>query len=319
MITNLRQLDLNLLLVFDALMQEQNLSRAAVRLNLSQSTVSNALARLRKQLGEPLFQRTARGMLPTPQAHALYGPVRQALNLLRIGLGPQEEVDIASELIFRVSMNDYAQALFLPNVLAHLHAVAPRLILSVQLDDADTLVRRLRTGELDLAIDYLHFDNSELRYESLREEELVVIANTQHADIKGRLSLEQYQNAYHVSVHPRAGRGSPLEIVLGSAKVQRKIQLFMPHYLAIPAVVARSQLLGTIPRPLAEHFAQQYDLQVFPLPLTMPPVQVSLIWHEQQNTSAGLKWLRKQIRSSAVPTHHPTEPDLVSDVRPSVP
>ncbi len=86
MITNLRQIDLNLLLIFDALMQEQNLSRAAVRLHLSQSTVSNALARLREQLGEPLFQRTSRGMVPTPHAHTLYGPVRQALHLLRIGL-----------------------------------------------------------------------------------------------------------------------------------------------------------------------------------------------------------------------------------------
>ena len=113
MITNLRQLDLNLLLVFDALMQEQNLSRAAVRLHLSQSTVSNALARLRKQLGEPLFQRTARGMLPTPQAQVLYGPVREALHVLRTGLAPQAEIDSNSELTFRVSMNDYAQAVFL--------------------------------------------------------------------------------------------------------------------------------------------------------------------------------------------------------------
>jgi DNA-binding transcriptional LysR family regulator len=110
MITNLRQLDLNLLLVFDALMQEQNLSRAALRLHMSQPTVSNALGRLRQQIGEPLFQRTARGMLPTAQAHLLYGPIRQAIEILRVGLGPQDAFDTSADVSFRVSMNDYTSA-----------------------------------------------------------------------------------------------------------------------------------------------------------------------------------------------------------------
>lgn len=298
MISNLRQLDLNLLLVFDALMQEQNLSRAAVRLHLSQSTVSNALARLREQLGEPLFQRTSRGMVPTPQAQVLYGPVRQALHLLRIGLGPQEAVDVDSELMFRVSMNDYAQAVYLPGVLTKLHATAPRLVLSVQPDDADTLVKRLKTGELDLAVDYLHLNDDDLHYQPLCEEELAVIACSNHPEIRGRLTMAQFQDLHHVSVHPRGGRGSPLEIVLGSAKVQRKVQLLVPHYLAIPSVVACSHLLGTVPRRLAEHFARQYSLQIFPLPITMAPVQVNLIWHRQQDVAVGLKWLREQLASA---------------------
>jgi len=295
MITNLRQLDLNLLLIFDALMQEQNLSQAALRLNLSQSTVSNALARLRQQLGEPLFQRTARGLVPTPQAHTLYGPVRQALHLLRVGLGPQERIDLETDLTFRISMNDYAQAIFLPGMLTRLRALAPQLLLSVQLDEADTLAKRLKTGELDLAIDYLHFDDDDLRYQPLIEEELTVIARVDHPACNDRLTLSLYQQCHHVSVLPRAGRGSPLEIVLGSAKVQRKVQLYLPQYLAIPTIVAQSDLLGTVPRRLAEHFAQQYSLQVFPLPLEIPPIQVSLIWHRQQDVAVGLKWLREQI------------------------
>jgi DNA-binding transcriptional LysR family regulator len=295
MITNLRQLDLNLLLVFDALMQEQNLSRAALRLHLSQSTVSNALARLRQQLGEPLFQRTARGMVPTPHAHSLYTPVRQALHLLRIGLGPQEAIDLQAEQTFRLSMNDYAQALFLPGLLARIHALAPRVVLSVQSDDADTLLQRLKTGELDLAIDYLHFDDEDLRYQPLREQDLVVIARHDHPACREGLSLAQYQDSQHVSVHSRAGRGSPLEIVLGSAKLRRKVQLYVSHYLAIPAIVAQSDLLGTVPRQLAEHFARQYALQIFPLPLQMPAVQVSLIWHQQQDRAVGLRWLKEQV------------------------
>ena len=304
MISNLRQLDLNLLLVFDALMQEQNLSQAAERLHLSQSTVSNALARLRQQLGEPLFQRTARGMVPTPQAHTLYGPVRQALQLLRTGLGPQESIDLEADLSFRVSMNDYGQAVFLPQMLARMQRLAPHLVLSVQPDDADTLVKRLKTGELDLAIDYLPLNDADLRYQPLLEEELAVIARTDHPACKAELTLAQFQECQHIALPQRAGRGSPLEIVLGSAKLRRKIPLYVPNYLSIPALVAQTDMLGTVPRRLAEHFAKQYSLQIFPLPVAMPPIQVSLIWHKQQDVSVGLKWLREQITAFVNDAYH---------------
>ncbi len=297
MITNLRHLDLNLLLVFDALMQEQNLSQAALKLNLSQSTVSNALARLREQLGEPLFQRTARGMVPTPQAHRLYGPVREALQLLRIGLGPQQQIDLSAELSFRVTMNDYAQAVFLPGLLKRFQSLAPQLVLAIQPDDADTLAKRLKSGELDVAIDYLNFNDDDLRYQPLIEETLAVIARGDHPDCQGQLTWTHYHDGEHVSLLQRAGRGSPLEIVLGSAKLRRKIGVYVPNYLAIPAIVAQTNMLGTVPQRLANHFAQQYGLQIFPVPLDIPPIQVSLIWHKQQDASIGLTWLREQMIS----------------------
>ena len=139
MITNLRQLDLNLLLVFDALMQEGNLTRAAQRLHLSQSTVSNALARLRHQLGEELFQRTARGMTPTARALALYPPVRQALQMLQAGLGPAEPFDARAPHVFSLSLNDYAQAALLPE---HHRAVAAGAA-SAALPPADDPLGRL--------------------------------------------------------------------------------------------------------------------------------------------------------------------------------
>lgn len=295
MISNLRQMDLNLLLVFDALMQEGNLSRAAVRLHMSQPAVSNALARLRQQLGEPLFQRTARGMVPTLQAQALHGTVRQALHLLQIGLGPQDDFDTQAEHVFKLSMNDYAQAGVLPVLMAHLKAVAPHVVLSVQDDDAESLPKRLATGVLDLAIDYLHFDSPDLCYQPLLKERLVVIGRAGHPAFEGGLTLAGYQDSHHVSLLSRAGRGSPLEIVLGSAKVRRQVSLYVPNFLAIPAIVAQSDLLGSVPSRLAESFAQMYGLQIAPFPMTMPSVQVSLIWHRQQALVPGLRWLREQI------------------------
>lgn len=292
---NLRCIDLNLLLVFDALMQEQNLSRAATRLHMSQPAVSNALARLRSQLGEPLFKRTARGMSPTAHAQVLYGPVRQALNLLQLGLGAQEVFDPHVEHNFRLSMNDYAQSMLLPALLERLKVEAPQVTLEVQDDDAQSLMARLATGDLDLAIDYLYFDSPDLCYQPFMEEELVVIGRAGHPAFAGGLSLDDYQQSQHVLILPRAGRGSPLEIVLGSAKIRRQAKLQVPHYLTIPPIVARSDLLGTVPRRLATHFAALHDVQLAPLPMEIPPVQVSLIWHRQQELAPGLRWLREHL------------------------
>ena len=295
MITNLRQLDLNLLLVFDALMQEGNLTRAAQRLHLSQSTVSNALARLRQQLGEELFQRTARGMTPTARAQALYPPVRQALRLLQTGLGPAEPFDTQKPHIFNLSLNDYAQAALLPMLQAHLAHVAPQVELVAHSDDADNLLSHLESSTLDVAIDYLHFDSSDLHYAPLREEALVVIGRQDHPAFVGGLSLTDYQQARHVIVTPRAGRGSPLEIVLGSAKVRRQAALHLPNYLPIPAIVAQTDLLGTVPVRLAEAFAPMFDLSVAALPFAMPAVQISLIWHRQQQHDPANLWFRQQL------------------------
>ncbi|NTZ85299.1 LysR family transcriptional regulator [Burkholderia metallica] len=295
MITNLRQLDLNLLLVFDALMQEHNLSRAAERLHLSQPAVSNALQRLRQQLGETLFTRTARGMTPTAEAQLLYGPVRQALHLLQIGLGPQADFDLQAEHTFHLSMNDYAHVRVLPFLLERVRRRAPQVVLSVQSDEAESIPKRLTSGVLDLAIDYLNFESDELCYQPLQEEQLVVIGRAGHPALVQGLTLAAYQDSQHVSVLSRGGRGSPLEIVLGSAKVRRQVQLYVPHYLTIPALVAKSDLLGTVPLRLAEMFVDVYSLQIAPLPLALPPIQVSMIWHKRQNAMAGLRWLREQI------------------------
>ena len=293
---NLQRLDLNLLRVFDALMQEQNLSRAAVRLSLSQPAVSNALARLRRHLDEPLFIRTARGMQPTSRAQSLHIAVRQALHLLQQGLDPCAEFDpLAADQLFTLSMNDYAQARLLPALSQRLQHVAPRIRLAVRSDSADSLAAWLSAGMLDLAVDYLYFDNPDLCYQPLLEEQLVVIGRAGHPAFEPQLDLAAYQGSRHVAIPDRGGRGSPLEIVLGSARVQRQVQLFVPNYLSIPLIVAQSDLLGTVPRHLAEHFARLLPIRIASLSQLASPVQVSLIWHRQQQQAPGLQWLRGEI------------------------
>ncbi|WP_258537843.1 LysR substrate-binding domain-containing protein, partial [Pseudomonas sp. GW460-12-10-14-TSB1] len=153
----------------------------------------------------------------------------------------------------------------------------------------------LTTGLLDLAVDYLYFDDPDLCYQPLLEEQLVVIGRIDHPAFEPQLSLKAYEQSQHVAIPDRGGRGSPLEIVLGSAKVQRHVQLFVPHYLSIPLIVAQSDLLGTVPRRLAEHFCALMPIRIAELPLVAPPVQVSLIWHRQQERVPGHRWLREEI------------------------
>lgn len=145
------------------------------------------------------------------------------------------------------------------------------------------------------AFDYLYFDEPELAYRPVGEERLVVIGRQGHPAFRGGLDRAAYEAAQHVSILPRVGRGSPLEIVLGSARVQRQVQLLVPHYLTIPAIVASTELLGTVPRRLAERFAGSHGLQLADVPFEMAPVQVNLIWHRQQEATPGLQWLREQI------------------------
>lgn len=298
MIRNLQHLDLNLLLVFDALMQEQNLSRAALRLHRSQPAVSNALARLREQLGQPLFIRTARGLRPTPQALTLHVPVRQALGILQRGLGADSQIDHASEQCFQLSMNDVAQASLLPALSAAFAAQAPRWTLRVHNDDAARLARQLSEGELDLAIDYLHLDDPQLCYQPLLEESMWVIGRAGHPAFADGLSLAAYQAAQHVSILPRDGRGSPLEIVLGSARVRRQVQLLLPNYLPLPGIVSSTELLATVPGSLLDSLPADLPLSVAQLPVPMPAVQVSMIWHRSQELSPSMRWLREQVRAA---------------------
>ncbi|WP_374354756.1 LysR family transcriptional regulator [Chitinimonas sp.] len=293
----LHQLDMNLLRVFDALVQEGNLTRAAQRLHMSQPAVSNALARLRQQLGEPLFVRTARGLTPTAAALALHRPVRAALQLLQDALAPPPAFDPAGAAQrFSIAMNDYAQYALLPSLVARMRGLAPGVTLHICPDTIDDLPTQLAAGSLDLAIDYLHFDSAELSYAPLLEEELVVIARHGHASlVDDRISLSSYASAEHVTFPNRAGRGSPLEIVLGSAKLRRRSGLCVPSYMCIPAVVAASDLLGTVPRRLAQHFVERLPIAIAPLPLAMPPLQVSLIWQRGRDGDMALQWLRQQI------------------------
>lgn len=302
---NLRSLDLNLLTVFDALMREQHLTRAADRLNMSQPAVSNALSRLRVQLRDPLFVRTSKGMLPTAKATQLYGSVRQALEVLQQALSEKFEFDPrASRRKFALSMNDYGEQMFLPLLMMAMRSQAPGLQFAIELETGESLRQRLQQGTLDVAFDYMQINGPEFMHEAVGEEELVVVASAQHPELSDELSLEQYLALPHVTLKTRDRIGTPLEIVLGRRRLNRNTVVEVPHLLTMPAIVATTDMLCTIPRRLAEAQAAVLPLCIYSLPLECPAIPVYMIWHASFEKDGGHCWLRESLQKMSSVFRH---------------
>lgn len=298
---NLQTIDLNLLLVFEALMSERHVTRAAKRLGLSQPAMSNALTRLRRTFDDPLFLRTTAGMSPTPLAQSLSGPVSAALAQLRAALEEKREFDpAASEQVFHLLANDYAEIILLPGLLQALGERSSRVRLRFhrprnlfEPPSASAL-----TDSFDLAIgfyaDTLTLDSS-IRAEKLWEEKNVCIARERHPTIRGKVSLRQYAEASHVAVFYKDEGQGVIDTLLSQKGYSRQTALQVPHFASVPFAVASTELIATIPERLANAFQKQLRLQVLPVPLNLPPFRMALLWHERFHTDPAHQWLRSLI------------------------
>lgn len=294
---NLQAIDLNLLLVFEALMDERNVTRAARRVGLSQPAMSNALGRLRRTFNDPLLARTPDGMRPTPLAQSLIGPVRAALGQLRGALEERPAFDpAASQRKFHILANDYVELTLLAPLMNELryqaegvglHIYRPRSLF--QPPSATTLA-----DAFDLALgffpDALTLENG-IRSELLWEERNVCIARADHPLIHGELSLAQYAAAQHVAVFYKSPGPGLIDALLEQQGLTRRQTMLVPHFTTVPFIVAASDLIATIPERLARQFAQ-LKLQVLPAPLNIPPFRLTALWHERFDGDAAHTWLR---------------------------
>jgi len=295
---NLRSLDLNLLTVFDALMQEQHLSRAAANLNMSQPAVSNALARMRVQFKDPLFVRTAQGMLPTAKAEQLYPPVRQALEGIKSAFDAKLGFEpVSAQRQFRLSMNDYGEQIFMPELMPQIRAQAPHLSFSIELETGEVLRHRLQQGTLDLAFDYITINDGDFVHEQVGTEALAVVSSLDNPWITDGLSLQDYLKAPHLTLKNRDRIGTPLEIVLGKKRLNRRTVLEVPHMLAMPAIVSSTDLVCTIPKRLARAQSRLWPLKIVDLPFYIPDIPVYMIWHKSYAEDLGHRWLRNQVKA----------------------
>lgn len=302
---NLQTIDLNLLVAFEALMEERNVTRAARRVGLSQPAMSNALARLRRTFGDPLLVRMPVGMAPTPAAQALIGPIRASLAHLRAVLEDRPAFDPASsDRTFHLLANDYAEIALLGRVVRAIREVSHGVTLRVHrpLNVFQAPSAAALSASLDFAVgffpDVLSLERG-IRSNVLWEEDNMCIASANHPSIRGKLSIRQYASAPHAAVFYKSEGPGVIDNLLAQKGLSRRSVLYVPHFASVPFIVASTDLIATVPTRLAERFSRQLKLQMLPVPFAMPPFRLALLWHERFQPDPAHEWLRRLIGDAA--------------------
>lgn len=295
-------LDLNLLLLFQRLHETKSVSRAAEGLGLTQPAASNALARLRRALGDPLFVPTPSGMLPTPRAQQLAAPVAEALALLQGALAPRHRfAPAATAREFRVGMSDIGEIYFLPRLMERLAAEAPGVTLSTVRDTAVDLKPALVQGEIDLAIGLLPQLRGGFHQRELFAQRYVCLLRRGHPLLGGgrrRLTLEAFAGAEHLGVLAAGTGHSKIDALLERSGIRRNVRLTVPHFVAIGHILAVTDLIATVPERLAQRLAEPFDLVVTEHPARLPQAPIKVFWHARMHHDAGNAWLRQLIAAT---------------------
>lgn len=291
-----KDIDLNLLVVFREVLQDRQISSVARKLGLSQPAVSNALARLRRSLGDELFVRTAAGMQPTPLAEQLAEPLTLALAHITQALNRQESFDPASSRRrFTIAMTDVGELYFMPILAAQLHQLAPQLQLSTVRASGIDLKTEMESGRVDLAIGA--FDNlSDAWYQRrLFQQNYVCMLRQAHPLAADKLGMKEFIAAQHLIVDTLEQPYAGINQILEKAGVYAAAQLSVPHFVAVPYIVSCNDLLVTVPQKLAELAAAPFGLRYVKPPLRLPTLQTNIFWHRRYNQDAGNQWLRSLI------------------------
>lgn len=295
--TPLAGIDLNLLLMLDALLGEASVTRAAARLAVTQSAASHALNRLRARFEDPLLVRQGGAMSLTPLGEQLQPRVREMLESIeRLMTARSEFSPGRSVRHFSLIASDYAQMIVVPQLLRRVREVAPGVDLSIRAVREPE--RAISRGDFALMIGRERETVAELMRQRLFTDRLVCVARRGHPALAGGLTLERYVDAHHVLVSPRGLPGSIVDEELQRIGVDRRVVLQVPHFLVAPRVVAECDLLLTIPERLAERVTKDLDLVTAPLPFLTPPIQVVQLWHPRHQDDASHAWLRATISES---------------------
>jgi DNA-binding transcriptional LysR family regulator len=292
----LRELDLNLLLVFQEVFRERQISAAARRLRLTQSAVSNALARLRRATGDELFVRSATGMQPTPYAERMAEPVATALAHLEQALAPVQVFDPAkSRRRFNIAMTDVGEVYFMPHLIELCSAAAPGVqIASVRAGRAD-LRAEMEAGRIDLAIGAFDDAPEALYQRRLFRQEYVSLFKAGHPLAAEQLTMKRFTAARHLVVAALESPYDDINTALQKAGILTATSFSVPHFSAAPYIVSTTDLVVTVPQKLAERVAGPFGLVYVKSPLPLVALQTNVFWHRRYNQDEGNRWLRTLV------------------------
>ena len=294
----LSDVDLNLFVVFDAIYTEGNLTRAGEIIGITQPAVSNSLSRLRTLFDDPLFVRTAEGMIPTPVAQNIVGSVRQALGLIRSSVQESELFEPkVSDKRFRVSMTDLSQAMVLPWLFSKIMTDAPMISIDCYHVHRRDMNIELASGNLDLAVDIPLTPDPQIKQAALFSHPHVCVVRKEHALVKDKLDLNTYLALDHIHISSRRGGLGHVDLALGKMGKKRKISLRTQHYFSTPQLVAGTELALTVPRIFADFMVNNSDVKYLDIPFEVPNLESYLYWHESTDKDQANQWMRNMILS----------------------
>ncbi|MDH4563810.1 LysR family transcriptional regulator [Pseudomonas sp. BN411] len=291
---DLRDLDLNLLVVFNQLLVDRRVSTAADNLGLTQPAVSNALKRLRTTLQDDLFVRTYQGMEPTPYAEQLAEPVSLAIHTLRDALSRQDSFDpLTSERTFTIAMTDIGEIYFTPRLMDALTHLAPRCRISTVRNNAVTLTEALQNGTVDLAVGLLPNLQAGFYKRHLFNHRYVCMCRKGHPATAEPLTLERFCAYGHVRVVAATTGHGEVDTHMARLGIERDIRLDVPHFVAVGHILQRTELLATVPERFAASCVEPFGLVALPHPVQLPEIDINLFWHAKYHRDPATRWLRQ--------------------------
>lgn len=297
--TDLRRTNLNYFIVFEVLMRERHVGRAALRLGLTQSAVSHALCRLREALNDPLFVRHPKGVEPTPRATALAPRISHVLAEARAVLAPPGQFDASRPHDFVIGATDGAINAALIPLISRLRASSPAISVRVSATSRGAVTSAIDRMEIDMAITVSPAPFARLCRIPLFTMDFVGIARRGHPALEnGPLTPAAFADLAHLVIAPQGHATDSIDDQLAALGFKRNVVVVEPHYLAAPLIVARTDLVAVVDRTLAQLFAEAHDLAIFDLPLTPPATSLDMLVSRARTEEPPLVWLQEQIRES---------------------
>lgn len=293
---DIKAVDLNLLVVFAAMMEHRSVTRAAEALGLSQPAMSAALARLRTLLDDPLFVRSGWQMQPTPRALELDAPVRQVMETIRTAiLQPPSFAPATAQRSFTLVMPDIGEVIFLPRILGLLADKAPHIDLRTLSMPRNAAASALESGSAELAIGYFpDLEKPGFFRQKMIENSHVCVVRADHPVIGSRMTQAQFLAAAHAVVKPD-GREHVFEQFFVQKGLKRRVVVELSHFMSLLPIVESSDLVATVPRDLAQFFVAHGRVKMVETPIRPPVIDVHLIWHQRFHKDPAHAWLRSSI------------------------
>ena len=293
---DLKDIDLNLLVVFNQLLTERSVSKVAQNLGLSQPAASNALARLRKLTGDTLFLRTTKGMEPTPFAQQLAEPIAYALGLIHGAVNQRAAFDPGTaKRAFTVGMTDIGEIYFLPKLIEELARDAPGVTLSTVRNTAVNLRDEMEAGHINLAIGLLPQLKAGFFQRRLFRQRYVCMFRKGHGLDKRRLSLSEFSSAQHVVVVSEGTGHVKVDELLERGGVARNVVLTVPHFVAVGHILQNSDMVATVPERLAQALVGPFGLAYIKHPAPLPEIAINMFWHAKYHKDPANEWLRGMV------------------------